>query len=115
MDKYQYIKIRNSVELDEISYGYRTLILFSESEIDEEQKGYSSNAITGELLSDWNNNWMVIGCEDLAGDPVFVDLQVEKLPVYTAAHGEGSWNPILVATEMVKFFRTRNSRCSFYF
>lgn len=97
MDKYQYLKIRNAIQLDEVSYGYRTFTLFSESEIDEEQKGYSTNAITGERLSDWNSNWLVIGREDFVGDPLFVDLQIAELPVYTAAHGEGRWNQVLVA------------------
>lgn len=106
MDKYQYLKIRNAIELDEISYGYRTFALFSESEIDEEQKGYSTDALTGEILSDWKDNWLVIGREDLVGDPLFVDLQAEELPVYTAAHGEGNWNPILVSNSFSGFIES---------
>lgn len=106
MDKSQYIKIRNSTPTDEISYGYRTVTLFSESELDEEQLGYNVNSITGEIDDEWKENWLVIGREDLLGEPLFIDLQIEELPVYTTTHGEGVWNPELVASSFKNFIES---------
>ena len=103
MDKEQYIQIRNTISIDEISYGYRTVTLFSENELDEEQLGYSANAITGEILDEWKESLLVIGREDLLGEPLFTDLQIEELPVYTTNHGKGVWNPELVASSFKGF------------
>jgi hypothetical protein len=106
MEKQQYIQIRNATPIDEISYGYRTVTLFSESELNEEQLGYSVNSITGETDDEWKESWLVIGREDLLGDPLFTDLQIEELPVYTAAHGESEWNPVLIASSFKGFIES---------
>lgn len=75
MNKDRYIQIRDAIQIDEISYGYRTFTLFSHGELDEEQKGYRAHAVTSEMIKEWNDNWLVIGREELIGDPLFVDLQ----------------------------------------
>jgi hypothetical protein len=58
---------------------------------------------TGENAGDWKRDWFVIACEDLLGDPIFVDLSEPGLPVFTAAHGEGEWNPVLIASSLRGF------------
>ena len=54
-------------------------------------------------VGDWKRSWLVIGYEDSLGDPLFVDLSAPELPVFTAAHGEGEWNPVLVASSFSGF------------
>ena len=76
-------------------------------ELEDVQLGYrvstSGEDLTGSREGDWKNEWLVIGRDDLLGDPVFVDLTDEALPVFTAAHGEGSWSPVLIATSLHGF------------
>ena len=82
----------------EVTIGYSTIYLFAKSGLVEGQKGYSvdpnGKILTGEKDGDWKNSWLVIGYEELCGDPIFVDLNLEHLPVFTAIHGIGSWNKI---------------------
>jgi len=103
----QYIEIRHAIPLEEISFGYRTVRLFPADELEEAQLGYSvgesGEDFTGENAGDWKGNWLVIAHEDSLGEPLFVDLNVQELPVYTAAHGEGAWNPVLVASSLRGF------------
>ncbi len=53
-------------------------------------------------------SWLVIGYEELCGDPFFVDLNEKELPVFTAAHGEGAWNPLLIASSFIGFIECLN-------
>ena len=39
----------------------------------------------------------MIAHEDELGDPIFTDLAADQLPVFTAAHGEGVWEPVQIA------------------
>ena len=107
MDTEQYIEIRRGVPLEEVSFGYQAVKLFPADEVQEAQLGYSvgdaGEDFTGENAGDWKRSWLVIGYEDLLGDPLFVDLSAPELPVYTVAHGEGEWNPVLVASSFNGF------------
>jgi len=51
----------------------------------------------------WNANWVVIGNQALTGDPVIMDTGNPKFPIMTDMHGEGSWNPRLIATSLDVF------------
>ena len=94
-------------QLEEISLGYTTLHFFSAEEYVAGQIGYSvdpnGNSLVGENNGDWKQTWGVIGFEDLCGDPIFVDIGAAQLPVYTAAHGAGDWNPTLIADSFEGF------------
>src|SRR2546425_11908202 len=109
MDAQRYIGIRNAIPLEKVSLGYRTVLLFPVAALEEAQLGYSvGNAgeiLAGENEGDWKSNWLVIGMEDLIGDPIFVDLNNQELPVFTAAHGEGAWNPKLIASSFEVFIK----------
>jgi hypothetical protein len=50
--------------------------------------------LTGQSEGDWKPNWLVIGFEDLCGDPLFVDIESAGFPVFTAAHGMENWKAI---------------------
>ena len=54
----------------------------------------------------WRPNWTVIGYETASGDPLFIDTDDSALPVLTAVHGEGAWEPQLVAISTVAFARS---------
>ena len=107
MNTEQYIEIRRSVPFDEVSFGYQTVKLFPAEELEEAQLGYSvgdsGEDFTGEDAGDWKRGWLVIAYEDLLGGPIFVDLGKPELPVFTAAHGEGEWNPVPIASSLGGF------------
>src|SRR5215204_4410547 len=109
MDAHQYIGIRNAIPFEKVSLGYRTVLLFPVAELEEAQLGYSvgdaGETLAGENESDWKSSWLVIGYEDLIGDPIFIDLNTQELPVFTAAHGEGAWNPELIASSFEGFIK----------
>ena len=44
-----------------------------------------------------------MGYETGCGDPLFVDTGVSELPVFTAMHGEGAWEPVQVAISVEAF------------
>lgn len=89
-------------ELDDM-----TLSLFMEEEIYNEQLGYSidseGNSLIGENEGDWKSSWLVIGQDVYCGDPIFVDVLQTGYPVYTAIHGEGDWEPILLSNTLHNF------------
>lgn len=84
-----------------VSVGYMTVHLFKSARLKAEQLGYSRDPegrdLTGKKDGDWRASWIVVGYEDMCGDPVFVDLAAEAFPVFTAAHGMGAWDPTLIA------------------
>lgn len=80
-----------------------------EGELESFQEGYRlTNRKTGEELADdtpgqWRKSWRVIARNGM-DDPFFVDFALGGAsPVYFAYHGAGSWEPIKVADDIVKF------------
>jgi hypothetical protein len=91
----------------EVSFGYTTIHIFRASELETQQVGYSVSP-TGDLLTTdhgggWLKSWIVIGNEDLCGDPIFIDSSQADFPVYTAMHGEGRWEAEQIAASLVGF------------
>jgi hypothetical protein len=91
----QYLARRERVSLDEVSLGFRTVRLLSRDELKGAQEGYEGEG--------WRPVWLVIAEEDELGDPIFTDLSVDPLPVFTAAHGEGVWEPVQIADSFAGF------------
>jgi hypothetical protein len=89
----------------EVSYGYEKVYIHRSAALESAQVGYSVRAtgesLTGDRDGDWHRNWVVIGYEELCGDPIFIDTSREGFPVYTAMHGTGRWDaqPIAVSLE----------------
>ena len=79
-----------------------------EGEFEDFQDGYKFNRITSEDLTgsapgQWRKSWRVIARNGM-DDPFFVDFALrDASPVYFAYHGAGSWEPIKVADDIVKF------------
>lgn len=79
----------------DLSYGIGGIEFFSLTSLAEEQRGYKA--------SDWNENWLVVARDAACGDPIFLDQSCDNLPVYTAMHGMGSWQPSLIAGSWSQF------------
>jgi len=71
-----------------LAWPHVAITLYLVEEVSARQKGYSGRG--------WNDRWVVIGQDDLCGDPIFVDDPV----VLTAAHGEGSWEEVPIAKSL---------------
>lgn len=97
------------IQFKSVSFGSTAIQIHAPDEIQEAQHGYSVDPDGNSLVNDeegsWKQNWLVIGYEDLCGDPIFVDTQAEGNPVYTAMHGTGSWYPILIADSIEGFVK----------
>nr|WP_315063096.1 hypothetical protein [uncultured Campylobacter sp.] len=81
----------------------------NEGEFESFQEGYRLvSRKTGEELADdapgqWRKSWQVIARNGM-DDPFFVDFALgDASPVYFAYHGAGSWEPIKIADDIVKF------------
>ena len=102
-----YEAARRGVELSEVTYGWMSVRLLHPAELDDAQVGYSVGGdgedFSGTAEGSWRPGWLVIAEEDLAGDPIFVDLDAPGFPVYTAAHGEGEWEPVALASSFDEF------------
>ncbi|EJV44738.1 MULTISPECIES: hypothetical protein [Bacillus] len=93
----------NTFKEKELSIGYSGLIIYSNSALEKEQLGYSIDN-----KGDWRQSWFVIGHEEEYGNPIFVDMSRRYLPIYTAEHGEGEWNPRIIASSLKGFIKTLN-------
>jgi len=96
------------VGFDRIDYGVGGIALLSPAELEQGQIGYSvtpqGTTLIGDGDGDWQFNWLVIGYETACGDPIFMSV-VPPHPVYTAMHGQGSWNAKLVAPSLDIFWK----------
>jgi hypothetical protein len=106
----KYIEELKDIPFNEITIGLTTIYIFSEDKINENQIGYSvdseDQSLVGESNGDWKKNWLVIGCESLCGDPLFIDIETENFPVFTAMHGVGSWDGKLIADNFKSFIKS---------
>jgi hypothetical protein len=104
-----FLELRASAPFDTVSLGSRSVILLGINELEVMQVGYSvapdGTSLTGNAEGDWKQQWLVIGYEDLCGDPFFIDTDGPGYPVYTAMHGQGSWAPCLAAVSFKSFLR----------
>jgi len=91
----QFKKLRAAVSFDSVSIAYVSVCLSPVAELQAAQQGYSSIPEGDE--TDWRDEWVVVGYEDLCGDPIFIDISDDGFPVYTAAHGMGEWSPQPIA------------------
>jgi hypothetical protein len=109
MDVQHYSDLRDDVPIASVSLGHTTVTLFPGPELKDAQVGYSvsdsGEPFSGEEEGDWKQSRLVIGYEDLCGDPIFVDLNIPEFPVFTAAHGEGDWSPEMIASSFQGFIQ----------
>lgn len=84
------------------------LTIYALNEIVEGQLGYSVDPSGKDLTGPdrWHAEWIVIGHENLCGDPIFIDVRNTNLPVFTAMHGAGTWDEVLIAQSAAVFFES---------
>ena len=90
-----------------VSFGAMAIRLYEIERLQSAQIGYSvapdGSSLTSNQEGAWRDRWLVIGYEDLSGDPIFIDVLQKDCPVYTAMHGEGSWDARLIASSIGGF------------
>ena len=89
-----------------ISFGYNEITFYAPDSLEEEQVGYRVDTtgvslITGEE-GGWQEEWLVVGNDGL-GDPIIVDTGTADLTIFSAMHGEGSWEPYVIADSLTNF------------
>lgn len=81
---------------------------FNIEDIEEEQIGYSIDEDGNSLVSDeegsWESGWIVIGCENLCGDPIIIDTKEEGFPITLLMHGMGDWGAGTYLSESIDKF-----------
>jgi hypothetical protein len=92
-------------EVADLLLRHSEISFLQSSELEDGQKGYSfdengESLVTGQD-GDWQENWIVIAT-DYVGDPIFVDITSPNLTVLCAAHGETTWDPLIIADSLVK-------------
>jgi len=103
----RYNEIRQNLPLAKVSFGCGGIKLFGVADLEDGQVGYSVAPDGKSLCSSdpgaWEPNWFVIGYDTACGDPIFIDICVASLPVLTAIHGEGTWDPVQIAVSIEAF------------
>ena len=96
----------------DISIGYQTVNFINDNDLIDAQNAYKERGILGVINAllgrGWKKNWIVIATDGYFGDPIFIDINNISLPVFIAAHGEGKWEPILIASTYSKFIDALN-------
>jgi hypothetical protein len=90
-----YITRCRRASVHEASFGYRSVEIVDPDGLPAAQEGYNDPG--------WQPTWLVIATDDLLADPIFIDLTEEHLPVYTAVHGIGRWEPVQIADSFEGF------------
>ncbi len=89
-----------------VSFGYNEINFIQPDNLDEEQIGYTIDSNGNSLITgndgDWQKEWLVIATDQL-GDPIIVDISSPNLKVLSAAHGEGTWEPFVIADTLDNF------------
>ena len=81
------------------------VIAANKEELDHAQQGYDEYIRdTGDVISDWNDNWVIIGQDTELGDPYFVDSSNENLAVHTIIETENGWQSVMVTNSLSSFF-----------
>lgn len=103
-----YAPTRQTLGFDEISYGVGGIEIYPVHQIEAGQIGYSVDprgmSLVGDREGDWREEWIVIGHETTCGDPIIL-LTDSPYPVFTAIHGQGTWDLSAVAPSLEQFWR----------
>jgi len=100
-------KIKNYLsDADDISLGYNEINFVPLHNISKGQVGYSVDMNGNSLITgndrDWQEEWLVIANDQL-GDPIIVDISSADLKVLSAAHGQSTWEPFVIADSLDSF------------
>ena len=108
-----YLNLLHTASPPNVSFGTGGVAFFPAAEIRDAQDGYAMDPdgvpLTGNGEGDWRPSWLVIARETRCGDPIFIDLDQPGMPVHTAMHGMGDWEPERIADSAELFFRALES------
>lgn len=77
-------------DIDDVEIGMSEIHLYSKDEIEDGQLGYRIDN-KGNEIKEWiGDNYIVIGDDSALGDPIIVDINDDKLPVYNMFHDDWS-------------------------
>jgi hypothetical protein len=100
-------KIKNFLsDTRDLSIGDNEINFIQPDDLDKEQVGYSVDPNGNSLVTgndgDWQEEWLVIATDQL-GEPIIVDIGSPNLTVLSAAYGEGTWEPFVIADSLDNF------------
>ena len=77
-------------DIDDVEIGMSEIHLYSKDEIEDGQLGYRIDN-KGNEIKEWiGDNYIVIGDDSALGDPIIVDINDDKLPVFNMFHDDWS-------------------------
>ena len=86
----------------DFEWGAVTLFIHGLPGLVEWQEGYRWEAGSRDRLDpEWKPQWVAIANWD--GDPAIADTSKPETPIYTAMHGEGTWEPKPIAPNLGAF------------
>lgn len=92
--------------ISDISLGYNEINFFDPLKLQDEQVGFSSDTEGNTLVTgnegDWREEWIAIANDEI-GDPILIDTSTPQLAVLSAPHGEGTWEPFIIADSLNNF------------
>jgi hypothetical protein len=98
------LTFRTNLGLDRVEYGAGGVYLYRVDELPSAQLGYSTSpdgtSLCGSGVGDWRKSWIVIGQDLLLGDPIIAESGTAGMPVLTAMHGEGRWDPDQISSSL---------------
>jgi len=93
-------------QVPSIDIGYGGFTFCQPDDLLKAQVGYSidskKNTILKGIEGEWKKEWVVIGVDDLVGDPIFVDTH-SKLFVVMTAEPSTTWDPYPIADSLENF------------
>lgn len=93
-------------ELPSIDIGYGGFTFYQPDDLLKAQIGYSIDSRKNSILKgtegEWKKEWIVIGIDDLVGDPIFVDTTTQSFVVMTAEPST-AWDPYPIADSIENF------------
>lgn len=79
--------------------------IYSPGDLVENQLGYrwysDPSQEDPQPLEGWLPEWVVIG--DIGADPIIADTHLAGTPILSAMHGEGEWDPHLMAPTLARY------------
>ena len=97
-----YSKLLEANVISTLSFGITEISISDVENIEKAQIGYGVDS-RGEKIEAWPEHWIVIGHENLSGDPIFIDLEEEDIAVCTAMEGMGDWSEVLISKSLKGF------------
>lgn len=110
MEKAALIELLTQIPSNKVFFGPQGFDVFSNlAQFDKGQIGFGvdelGKSLSGENVGQWRATWCVIAIDTELGDPYFIDLSDQKLPVYTGFYGESGWQIDSVSSSLEGFLQ----------